>query len=153
MLNHQHYIPVVLRQHQPPPHVSILTLVNLAREHPSAEDYEMRCREISALISRWLEISRIMSRFVGSLMDADFPLTSLIVAAHPPFTGKTTRQSNPPSPPTRPISLKITKPVSRGDDYPQLMKLWMVRARGSVMERARWAEEEGQGVVRPSNWL
>lgn len=37
-----------------------------------------------------------MSRFVGSLMDVDFPLTSLIVAAHPPFTGKTTRQSNPP---------------------------------------------------------
>lgn len=37
-----------------------------------------------------------MSRFVGSLMDVDFPLTSLIVAADPPFTGKTTRQSNLP---------------------------------------------------------
>lgn len=55
---------------------------------PSAEDYETRCWEISVLISRRSEISRMMSRFAGSLMDVDFPLTSLIVAAEPPLTGE-----------------------------------------------------------------
>lgn len=40
--------------------------------------------------------------------------------------------------------------MSRGDNYPQLMKLWMVLV--SMIEPARLVEEKGQRVVRLTDW-
>lgn len=148
--------PVVLGERQPfffHPPVSILTPVNLVCVRRSAKDYEMRCWEISVLISRWSEIPQdnvtVCGFTNGRRLSAYLPNSS-----RRPSTYREKHAAEQTSlPPTPPGSLKITKPVSRGDDYLQLMKLWTVWARGSVMERARWAEEEGQGVVRPSNWL
>lgn len=43
--------------------------------------------------------------------------------------------------------------MSRGDNYLHLMKLRMVLLMVSMIEAARWVEEEGQRVVRPTDWL